>query len=440
MKIKVIITVVVVALFIADAGFLLSKLLSPPPPETRLTSAIQTYEGGDRPAGIKRLAYVVDTDGMLSQQDSAEASLLLSTWYGEAGDDGNMYKYFDKAVAAKTAEISGITLDSLPKAPLSENFDKGDFYKASGTKLDHVSDLMKDSKIKDKNIICLDLSAKRLADLTGLSDIAGLTAVNLSRNAKIDLNTVKEQPLSTLNTISLSGCSLTDISAFAEADLPSLAYLDLSKNKLKAADLAPLASLTSLQVLILDGNALGKNADLSFLSGLPNLRLLSLAKTGYTNVAALSQLHGLISLDISDNGITTLDYDVEGGVSTLPYELPYLMSLNVSGNKLTALPDFAPQYMRCITQLDISGNNLADLTAFSGAVGLTDLNASANKITDVSPIAGLTRLKTLDLSKNKIADLSPVRALPNSEDFVLPKETGTAVDSKADATSDTTAE
>ena len=79
-------------------------------------------------------------------------------------------------------------------------------------------------------------------------------------------------------------------------------------------------------------------------------------------------------------------------------------------NRYTALTD----YYNDIKALDLSGQDLgsADLAELDFFTGLTDLDLSGTALTDLSGLSGLTTLKNLNLSNNKgISDLTALKGL-----------------------------
>ena len=72
-----------------------------------------------------------------------------------------------------------------------------------------------------------------------------------------------------------------------------------------------------------------------------------------------------------------------------------------------------------LTSLDISGNDVIDLSPLAGLTNLEVLVASDNPIADLSPLAGLTNLKYLHLYDNPIADLSPIAGLTQLVTFYV---------------------
>ena len=67
-----------------------------------------------------------------------------------------------------------------------------------------------------------------------------------------------------------------------------------------------------------------------------------------------------------------------------------------------------------LTELDIAGLGIADLTGIEAAEGLRTLDLSGNAITDLGPLAGLQALEALDVGGNLYLDsLAPLSALGN---------------------------
>jgi hypothetical protein len=73
------------------------------------------------------------------------------------------------------------------------------------------------------------------------------------------------------------------------------------------------------------------------------------------------------------------------------------------------------QYSTSLTELDLSWRKLTgdDIFLLRHMKNLTQLNLSANEIYDITPLAGLTKLTELDLSYDKISDLTPLSGLTN---------------------------
>lgn len=67
--------------------------------------------------------------------------------------------------------------------------------------------------------------------------------------------------------------------------------------------------------------------------------------------------------------------------------------------------------MESLTDLDLSGKNISDLTGLEKAKNLKTLSLRNNRISDLSALAGLSGLETLDVCGNQIASLVPLNGL-----------------------------
>jgi Leucine-rich repeat (LRR) protein len=92
-----------------------------------------------------------------------------------------------------------------------------------------------------------------------------------------------------------------------------------------------------------------------------------------------------------------------------------LKSLNLTFNNIN---DISPlSQLKNLTSLRISANRISDLTPLSGLTKLTISELNSNLIKDISPLRNLIRLKRVELDENQISDLSPIANLTNLELF-----------------------
>ena len=129
-------------------------------------------------------------------------------------------------------------------------------------------------------------------------------------------------------------------------------------------DLAPLAGLTGLQTLDLDGTGVH---DLAPLAGLTGLQTLDLNGTGVQDLAPLAGLTGLQWLDLNRTGVD--DLAPLAGLTGLQW-------------------------------LDLNGTGVHDLAPLAGLTGLQRLDLNRTGVDDLAPLAGLTGLR-LDLNRNE---------------------------------------
>jgi Leucine-rich repeat (LRR) protein len=114
---------------------------------------------------------------------------------------------------------------------------------------------------------------------------------------------------------------------------------------------------------------------------------------------SIGELTALKVLDLSDNDLTKLPEFIS--------ELTELENLDLAGNDLTALPESISE----LTSLKILNLSYNDLNALPSLIGrfsqLENLDLSGNKLTVLAEsIVRLTQLESLDLSSNKLTTLA----------------------------------
>jgi Leucine-rich repeat (LRR) protein len=87
-----------------------------------------------------------------------------------------------------------------------------------------------------------------------------------------------------------------------------------------------------------------------------------------------------------------------------------LTELDVSGKEIVDISVTA--FMVNLTTLNISNNKVKDIAAVSSLTKLTKLNAAQNEISDITAVSGLAALQTLNLSKNQVTDIGAIKDLP----------------------------
>ena len=195
-----------------------------------------------------------------------------------------------------------------------------------------------------------------------------------------DLETIAS--LTELTSLSLNGCSLSDLTVLAQ--LTGLTSLSLENNSI--TDLAPLGSLRSLNSLYLSGNA------------------------DIESLEPLYGLDGLTTLDIRGREIT--DEELEALQEELPgctilTDTPTQTVVEITLGGVTFESD--------VTELNLSGLGLTDISALSACTALESLDISNNQISDISVLAAMPNLKTLSFSSNQVSSISPLLALTNLE-------------------------
>jgi len=160
--------------------------------------------------------------------------------------------------------------------------------------------------------------------------------------------------------------------------------LDLAIENSKVSDLSPLAGLSGLTTLNLDGTQV---RDLSPLAGLSGLIVLSLDGTQVSDLSPLAGLSGLTVL--------SLDYMQVSDLSPLAG----LRGLTVLSLWSTPVGDLSPLAgLSGLTELYLGHAPVSDLSPLARLSGLTELNLERTQVSDLSPIAGLSRLRKIVLS------------------------------------------
>ena len=72
-----------------------------------------------------------------------------------------------------------------------------------------------------------------------------------------------------------------------------------------------------------------------------------------------------------------------------------------------------------LTTLQLSGNQITDLTPLAGLTGLKELHLNNNKIVDLGPLANMKELRSLVLQNNQITDLGPLEKLVSLKDLSI---------------------
>lgn len=199
----------------------------------------------------------------------------------------------------------------------------------------------------------------------------------------------------------------------------------LSDKGLKSADIAGLAKLSKLQSVTLSQNGI---TDVSALSGLKNLQVLDLSDNSVTDITPLSGLTSLRTLYLDNNKIEDF---------TPLYKLTSLTTLSIKGMDITekqlkeiqdALPDCRVHSEKAsedieditiggvtfksnVTQLDLSGKGITDISELSKCEDLEKLDLRGNSISDITPLMDIPGLKWLCIKNNRVSDLRPLMGL-----------------------------
>lgn len=266
-----------------------------------------------------------------------------------------------------------------------------------GSKIESKKDSARTITITQSNletITTLELSNKKIANISGLEKFTYLTKLYLNVNEISDISPIAT--LTKLEWLNFDHNKISDLSSLS--NLTNLVYLNLKGNEL--SDITPLATLTNLRYLYLENN---KISDVSQLSTLVNVRDLTLNNNQLENTTGLSNLKNMTTLFLHSNKLEDIS-----SLSTATN----LTTLYLSNNKITDISSLSN--LTKLKKLYLDTNNVTDFTAISNLTELETLYLSDLQISDITFLTNLTNVKYLYLAKNNITD---IRALANLKEL-----------------------
>lgn len=274
------------------------------------------------------------------------------------------------------------------------------------------------------NVTDLDLSDMGIWDISALSNCQYITHLNLSGNSISDLSPLMNMPY--LQWLDISYNSVGDLRPLM--GISTLYFLNASGNNISST--SALTMMTGLGTLYLDNNPIH---DFSGLRKLRNLNELGLSQTGLSDqdVNYLQGLQSLGTLNVTENpGLT------RSGVEALRMYLPGCMvnhsvmatnigfdghmipsdttELRLVGQNITDISGV--QQLNELKTVDLSVNMISNIYPFLYAdcrYTVTDLNLSYNNLSDLTPLSMMPNLQVLDLSYNQISSVQALSNLTN---------------------------
>lgn len=249
--------------------------------------------------------------------------------------------------------------------------------------------------------------------LTGLEHLTGIDQLAVGNTEVKDFSAVSS--LTKLKYLYLYGNNMEKLPSFTGLD--ELIVLEAPWNKI--TDISGLKDATHIQQVMLNDNNIRKLPDLS---SLKDLQKLILSSNEISEIEQMGDMPSLTEIDLQDNLIT--DISPFKDLKSLEYlsvrynkitqlkdedVFPYLDTLYLDGNRLESY-DFNTQFpvLTCLGMVNCG------LTSFGPLLIHPTINALYvfdNDITDVSEIVGSDNkvITLIDLSNNDITDLSPFR-------------------------------
>eukprot|EP00118_Oscarella_pearsei_P004184 m.17383 g.17383 ORF g.17383 m.17383 type:complete len:590 (+) comp27479_c0_seq1:63-1832(+) len=276
----------------------------------------------------------------------------------------------------------------------------------------------------------LDLANNRLDTFPCVSGMKDLQRLNLQHNCLVQLTLM--EGCSSLKELYLGNNKIKAVTAVWLQSLPALVVLDLRDNqidgipteisqctKLERLDLTnndltglpyEMGNMTSLKSLTLAGNPLKKlrrdvvqKGTVAILKHLKS-RIAEEKKPEERQETGLPGSHQAAMgkrLDYRNKMTASIPSDifqsaVDAGVS----------EVDLSKNRLTALPDGLCQLQKTLTDLCLAQNRLSVLDgSIASFVKLTKLDLSANLLSDLPDLQPLTNLLELIISYNKFSSI-----------------------------------
>lgn len=106
-------------------------------------------------------------------------------------------------------------------------------------------------------------------------------------------------------------------------------------------------------------------------------------------------------------------------IGNMKYDINMTDTLVLSDRELTDSDIVDLQYMTNITGIDLSNNNITDISPISNLTNLSYLCINDNNISDISALSKLTNLRELFLINNSISDISALSKLTNLRKLFL---------------------
>ncbi|WP_239256390.1 LapB repeat-containing protein [Listeria ilorinensis] len=228
-----------------------------------------------------------------------------------------------------------------------------------------------------EGITTLTATDKGIRDLTGIEYLTNLQKLNLSNNQITDITTIYS--LQQLTYLDISGNQIGNISFTAESQMSNLATLSAYNNESQKVEIKDQPKLTQLNIE--DG---GKDV-------LEELDLEDLPKLDNVGMNGSGEGDNRIRLA----GSTTLQ-------KVTLKNLPLMRDVGLENDQLT---EAVVKDMAVLIYLDLSGNQLNNVSQLTDLPLLATLDVSSNQISNLESIQELPKLSSLYLSKNHLSVL-----------------------------------
>lgn len=250
----------------------------------------------------------------------------------------------------------------------------------------------------DLRSFCLSGSSLNREQAASL-DLSGLQALNYldlsGCGAAVNDPSIFTPVAPGLVELSVSGTSLSDMSV--AASMENLKILNASDCGIR--DISPLSGLTKLEKADLSGNSLESIVPLSEAE---NLTKLNVSRNALKDLTGIEKNLHLAVLNADDNRIENLDSLTNATI---------LEDVSLQNNEITDITVLGKS-ISSLSRLNLSGNQVTDLSALSNSPVLKELNISGNKVQTLDFLAGCTALESLYASHNTVSSMNTLSSLP----------------------------
>lgn len=233
-------------------------------------------------------------------------------------------------------------------------------------------------------------------DMEALSQLHNIQSLSI-QDCTIESEWLNSLCHSTQLTLEISGCGLTN-----EA-LKAIDFSDMELTKLVLNDNPDLSDLTPIKPLADTLNSLCfdhcKVSDITVLKSFQRLNHLTAIHNAIADISVLSENKIWANIKLSENELTSLEA-LHGS--------KHLKIIEVGSNRLESLAGLEESIE---LETVIAGENaIADLSGLKNTTILQKVDLSCNKISDISLLAKSSEtLKELDISENELDDITALK-------------------------------
>ena len=264
----------------------------------------------------------------------------------------------------------------------------------------------------------LNCANKNIENLGGLQHLNQLQQLDLSQNQISLLAPIGA--LTELKRLNLAGNKIVDINPLSK--LNKLTHLNLgqanklSPNNNSIRDLSPINNLTALEHINISHNQIN---DISAVESLTNLAFIQLSHNQIRDISYLQSFNHTKSINLKGNNNITcaalnqLETTLYQGTVHRPNDCLFtleilIVDLNIHDQQLkNCLLDTASSEgwttISEVTALSCEQHNIQSLKGIENLKALTQLDLSGNQITDITPLLSLTTAQINLENNNQIA-------------------------------------